>query len=413
MCNRTVIDSLSLLPRDTLLCLAFSGGMDSTVLLHALKQAQVQFSVYHINHGLSPHADAWAEQITALCNALSIPITCITLTTKPAVGESVEAWAREARYAALIEAIPANRVLLTAHHEGDQAETVLLQLMRGAGPKGLSGIAPIKRLCRKKNIHVHRPLLSVSKKAIEAYAKEHALTWVEDESNVQLRFERNFMRHEALPLLASRVPHVMESLARSASHLQEQQALVEMFVSSMLPSLQGSKPGTLSIERLLALPEITLKAVLRHWLGEHDVRMPSPKKLETIITTVLKAAEDAQPRVCIDEHVIVRYRDTLYIVSQEQLRSLSDYHVEWDPREELCLPHGAGTLCADDLTKAGIDVAEGEKVHVRFRQGGETVFVPGVGHQPLKKWFQSHDIPVWERERVPLVYLNGIMHIIL
>ena len=398
---------------DRPIVLALSGGMDSTVLLHMLKQEGVTFSAYHVNHGLSPHADAWAAQVTAMCESLSIPITCIRLMSKPGPGESIEAWAREARYAALIDAMPENSVLMTAHHEGDQAETVLLQLMRGAGPKGLSGIAPMKTLCRHKNIELRRPLLTMSKKTIETYAKDHALTWAEDESNTQLRYERNFMRHEVLPLLASRSPQVAESLARSASYLQEQQALMEMFFSQMLPDLIGSEPGTLSIKRLLTLPEIMLKAVLRHWLSEHEVRMPSPQKLENIITTVLNASEDAEPQVTIDDHVVMRYRDTLHIVSQDQLRSLSEYHYEWDPREDLNLPHSAGVLRVEDLKQAGIDVAEGKTVSVRFRQGGETVLVPGVGHQPLKKWFQSRDIPVWKRDRVPLVYQDGRMYIIL
>jgi tRNA(Ile)-lysidine synthase len=371
-----------------------------------LKQSGVTFSAFHINHGLSPHADAWQSQVKSLCESLSIPITCMTLTGKPGAGESVEAWAREARYAAMIDAMPRGSILLTAHHQDDQAETVLLQLMRGAGPKGLSGIAPVKTLCRQKKIELRRPLLAMSKKEIEAYAKEHKLSWVEDESNTQLRYDRNFMRHEVLPLFASRSPQVAESLARSASYLQEQQAVMEMFISQMLADFIGNEPGTLSIKRLLALPEIMLKAVLRHWLDQHDVRMPSSHKLENIISTVLNASEDAQPQVVIDEHVVVRYRDTLYIVSQVQLRPLSEYQYEWDPREDLNLPHNAGVLRVEDLKQAGIDVAQGETVSVRFRQGGETVLVPGVGHQPLKKWFQSRDIPVWKRDRVPLISLS-------
>lgn len=391
------------LPANTPCALAVSGGIDSMVLLHAFAASKIHFSVYHVNHQLSPHADDWASHVQKQCTALSLPFTLLTVQSAPEPGDSIEAWARDARYAALTAALPTHSILITAHHQHDQAETVLLQLMRGAGPKGLSGMALVKKLCHQKQIALHRPLLHVAKEAIEAYAKQHQLTWVEDESNTYDRFDRNFMRHQALPLLKTRSPHIVESLAQSAAHCQEQQAVMDACLSAFMPSLAGKEPGTLSAEKLVQHEHVVVKALLRYWLELHHVRMPSPKKLASIIDTVLKSAPSAHPQITIDNHVVLRYQDTVYVLPAEQLVSLSGHEYVWDPREPLCLPFNAGTLCADDLQRAGILVPAGETVTVRFRAGGDVVFVPGVGHQPLKKWFQSRDIPPWRRERIPLI----------
>ncbi len=264
-----------------------------------------------------------------------------------------------------------------------------------------------------KNITLYRPLLTTSKHEIETYAREHQLTWIEDESNQQLRFDRNFIRHHALPLLQSREPAAIDTIARAASHLQEQQAVLSMLLDQNMPAYQGSVAGTLSVKALLNAPapahcsaEVMMKAVLRHWLSSHHVAMPSQKMLGSIINDVLSATSDAMPRVCWDNWVVTRYRDDVYVLPQEAMISLSGFECVWDPREALILPHGAGTLCLEDLVKQGIVVKAGDTVLVRFRSLGETIWVEGVGHQSFKKWCQSRGIPPWERGRVAVICIR-------
>ncbi len=397
---------LASLPAESHCAVAFSGGQDSTVLLYALNVLQEQrhfsLSAYHVNHQLSPHADEWAKHLAVLCEKMQIPFHCLTLMSAPALGESVEAWAREARYAALQKALPEKSVLVTAHHAQDQAETVLLQLLRGAGPKGLSGMGSIKPL--DKSITLYRPFLNITQQEIEEYARTHALTWIEDPSNHGLRFDRNFIRHEILPLLETRFPSASSTIARAAAHMQSQEALLEMFLNERLPELHGSVAGTLSVTRLLALPKMILRPMLRQWLSLQGILMPSQTVLENMVRSVLHANPQAHPAVHWGGWVVTRHRDDIYSLPAELLKDLSDKEYAWDPRMPLVLPDGAGTWHKEDLLKAGVEVVEGAVVRICFRRGGETIFVPGVGHQSLKKWFQTRDIPVWMRGRVPLVY---------
>ncbi len=379
--------------------IAYSGGVDSHVLLHACATLAIPCKVIHIHHGLSPNADVWAEHCKTICNDLHIDFITKNITISANNGESIEALARELRYQAFAECMGENDVLLTAHHQEDQAETVFLQLMRGAGPKGLSAMPAVKPFAR--GFH-GRPLLAVSKKAIESYAHEHKLQWIEDESNINLDFNRNFLRHHVFPLLKKRWPAIAESLSRAASHCAETQDFVDHAMDEQLVLMRG---GTgLSISKLLTLSSDTQRHVLRRWFAHLRFPIPSSVKMQQIQQSILLAAEDKMPHITWGHVELRRYQDVLYAMEKLLIHDENKSYV-WNMEQPLTLPN-VGMLHAESSIGHGLryDIKE---VTVRFRKGGEYCRLPGRDfHHDLKKLFQQWGVPPWERSRVPLLYVE-------
>lgn len=280
------------------LLIGFSGGCDSHVLLHGLHQCEqldprFLLRAIHIHHGLNLKADEWVIHCQAVADKLSIPLTVVKLGLVPPEGESVENVARQARYAAFSEALQPNEILLTAHHLEDQAETVLLQLLRGAGVKGLSGMPYLKPFA--KGGHA-RPLLGVSRKVIDAYAEQQELCWIEDSANKDLRFTRNFLRHRVMPLLAEINPNYAGCLARSAEHCQSTQALLEEGLEKDLAACITADQELLVAE-LKKYPLLHQEALVRFWLHTMGYPLPSSKKLRTIVQQMIEARIDRHPCV--------------------------------------------------------------------------------------------------------------------
>lgn len=276
----------------------FSGGCDSQVLLHGLYQCEQiasRFSLQaiHIHHGLHPKADAWVKHCQTHAEQWGVPLTVVKLALVPSLGESVENVAREARYRAFLAALKPNAMLLTAHHLEDQAETILLQLLRGAGVKGLSGMPFIKPL--GQGWHA-RPLLAISRDVIAAYAKEQALSWVEDSSNEEVRFTRNYLRHRVMPLLKEINPNYAACFARSAGHCQTTQNLLEDYLSQDLKACMSDDCGIV-IDKLKAHTRLHQEAMVRLWLQSLGTILPSSKKLRTMVQQMVEARCDAHPCV--------------------------------------------------------------------------------------------------------------------
>lgn len=276
----------------------FSGGCDSQVLLHGLMQCEQVSSRFslralHAHHGLHPHADDWVKHCQASADQWDVPLTVVKLDLVPPLGESVENVAREARYRAFLAALKPNEILLTAHHLEDQAETVLLQLLRGAGVKGLSGMPFIKPL--GQGWHA-RPLLAISRENIVAYAKAQALSWVEDSSNEELRFTRNYLRHRVMPLLKEINPHYAACLARSAGHCQTTQSLLEDYVAHDLKACMNAD-REMVVDKLKAHTRLQQEAIVRLWLQGLGVVLPSSKKLRTMVQQMVEAKIDRHPCV--------------------------------------------------------------------------------------------------------------------
>ncbi|MCH9644894.1 MAG: tRNA lysidine(34) synthetase TilS [Gammaproteobacteria bacterium] len=380
--------------QSTRFIVAYSGGVDSHVLLHcmaALRQEhpEWQLSAVHVNHGLQADALQWQQHCQTVCDALDIPLTCFKLNLKIQKGDSVEAIARDARYAKIAELMSSECCLLTGHNQNDQAETLLLQLMRGAGVKGLSAMPVMKEFSDGECL---RPLLSVTREQIEAYAAAHQLQWIEDSSNQDLRFDRNFVRHELLPLLQQRWPGAMSSISRSAQHCADAQNVIEKLAEQDFLSLSADAEK-IHIPALMLLDEKRRFNVMRYWLQSLSVSMPSEKQLHEIINCCVLAREDADPKVLCVAREFRRYREYLYCL--QPLEPIDpNWEVTWDMQQDLQLPFELGVLHAE---KENIT-----DVVVRFRRGGEKIRWNGQTHS-LKNWFQQQGVPPWQRDRVPLV----------
>lgn len=422
--DQLIAKVLALAPEASGYWVAFSGGLDSQVLLHAMvvgrERLPAPLAALHVNHNLQPDAPAWAEQCRSVCAALDIEYRVLSVQAQPEPGESPEAAARVARYRALTGAVPAGGVLLTAHHQDDQAETLLLQLVRGAGPKGLAAMPARSTV---EGVTLVRLLLDISRDALHDYAQRHGLTWVEDPSNTRTDYDRNFLRHDILPRLRARWPAIGATLARSARHQAEAAQLLEELAEvdlenggqspischdivqhAALEKLGSDPYFPLSVSALVALSAPRRANLLRHWLHLHHAPMPSTAVLERIDHDTLLAAQDAEPLVCWGEVRLRRYRDHLYLddVLEEGDPSRC---LDWRPDQALSL--AGGWLSAVPAQGEGVAARHlsGGTVQVRFRQGGESLQPAGRReHHTLKHLFQEAGVPPWERARVPLIY---------
>jgi len=392
------------LPRSaSQLCVAYSGGLDSTVLLSALsrlRQAGKAFELraVHIDHQLHARSGAWAEHCRRTSQRLAIPFTSVCVEVSLA-GEGLEAAARKARYAALRALLARDEVLLTAHHADDQLETILLALMRGAGPKGLSGMPAAQRFAGG---WLARPLLAFRRCDLEAWAQAEHLDWISDPSNDNASMDRNYLRHRIAPALNERWPAAASSAVRSGEHLAETAHLLEVLAGADLQAVSVGK--CLDVERLRELDGARRRNLLRFWLKSCGVRAPSARKLAAIDHDMLAAERDRLPSVRLDQMQLRRHRGLLYCVPL--LPELSPVPIEWSMTTSLELPAGLGRLHMQSARGAGIAAARlPALVQVRFRLGGERLQAAGDRHhRPLKKLLQDSRVLPWWRARLPLLH---------
>ncbi len=390
---------------DKTYCLALSGGLDSSVLLDLLAKLRelYPFTLHavHIHHGLSVHADSWAMHCQKLCAERNIPLTQLRVDAKTMSGESPEEVARECRYAALAQSISPNDILLTAHHQDDQAETVLSQLIRGAGPQGLAAMP--RFIAFHSGFH-GRPLLDFSRAILHEYAVSQQLTWVDDESNANVNFTRNFLRHEVMPLLKSRWPQVTQTMARVADHCAEAQHVLDIFIQQDLENCYGTELNTVSVKKLLLLSVARQRLVLRLWLKQRHFPLPSTIKLQHIMQDLLHAEKDKSPHIVWANVEMRRYQDNIYLLHCLPAYATTECY-EWDLMQPLMLAENK-RLQAIVTQGQGLRV-DITQVTVRFRQGGEKIQLPGRTHShALKKLFQTWGVPPWLRDRIPLLFVG-------
>ncbi len=402
-----LLGALEQLPPARRYLVAYSGGLDSHVLVHSLASVRDHLQVdelhaVHVDHGLSPSAGEWRRHCTAVCGALGIPCHVLRVDARPAAGESPEAAARKARYDAIATLLREGDALLTAHHQDDQAETVLLQLLRGSGPRGLAAMPPWDRFGAGWR---GRPLLDFGRGDLRLYAQSERLRWIEDDSNYDTGFERNFLRHEVIPLLRSRWPALGRTLARAATHNAEAAALLDQLAAR---DLVVEPDGGVSVTLLKGLEPGRQRNLLRYWIRGAGLPLPDTVHLQRIIDELLPAAADGAPRVAWQGADVRRYRGRIYAMKPLPPHDRSRV-LAWGMREPLCLA-GGGTLRALWVTGRGVkrELCLGSRVTVRFRQGGERCRPAGRGHtRSLKKLLQERGIPPWQRERIPLIHLDG------
>lgn len=404
-----LLDVLGALPQPRAYRVAFSGGLDSTVLLQAMARLRQRLAVpvaaVHINHRLSPEADRWAAHCRSAGATLGIVVSVLSVHVARGAEGSLEAAARQARYAALARALQPEEGLLLAHHADDQAETVLLQLLRGSGPQGLSGMGSWARLGRGLML---RPLLGFTRRELEQWAGQSGISWVEDESNRAICFDRNFLRHEIMPRLRERWPGASTTLGRSARHCAEAAELLESLARQDLTVARDAAPHILRIAGLRTLDAARCRNVLRYWIASQGVRLPNAARLDTIVHQALTAGADRLPVVAWSGAEVRRYRGRIYLL-QPQPAYDADRRVPWDLRGSLELG-AAGCLQANAVHGAGLAAraVAGVAVEVRFRRGGERCRPAGrSGRHSLKKLFQELGIEPWLRPQVPLIYVSG------
>ena len=406
----TVEPLFSLLAQQNFL-VAYSGGLDSHVLLHLMNRLpDIAVRAVHIDHGLQDVSPWWSRHCRDICSDFGIPLERIALNLEVPAGHSIEAYARDKRYAAFSALLEPDEVLLTGHHQNDQAETLLIQLLRGSGGAGLAAMPMIAGFSVGQHL---RPFLNLSRQQLEAYAEHYSLNFVEDASNVDKRFDRNFLRHQILPQLIARWPGSIGTLSRVAMLQGETQRLLDSYVSQDIESMLGIVEGTLSASLILQCQPERRRALIRYWIADSGFRYPSSKKLQHIISDVFQASEDANPLLHWEGAEVRRYRDDVYIMPPLSVHDIYQ-SFDWDLTQDLFIASLDVTLEAKYLASWSemIDKA-GDKLTVSFRQGGEVIKPAGSDKTlTLKHLFQQFSIPPWMRGRVPLIFLGEALIIV-
>ncbi|MCS6094965.1 tRNA lysidine(34) synthetase TilS [Shewanella baltica] len=428
------------------LVLAYSGGVDSEVLAFGLSQfarqhPEFNYQLVYVHHGLSDNAEAWAQHCLERGQHYGLPVTVERVTVNRGPRLSLEAEARKVRYQAIERHLTANDVLLTAHHEDDQLETILLALKRGQGPKGLAAMGQVQALAQGRQL---RPLLDISREQIEAYAKQQGLVHIEDESNQDDKYDRNFLRLEIIPRLKARWPSIATTASRSAALCAEQQATLDLQVSERLPLWLIQAPyHTQSVFKLDGFAEQSADwqaLLLRGFIESQGFALPSKVQLNQIITQLLTAKDDAKVHIRVGECEICRFANQVYLFKY-QARMRHAKPASWTFPSQLLNPLVQGDVTQVDVTQSDVtqlDVTQldvkpasvtcgetirlsasrqgprarfprpDEVVSVRYQLAGQCRCHPhsrGKGRE-LKKLWQEFGVPPWVREKVGFVFYN-------
>ena len=395
---------------------ALSGGLDSMVLLHLFARlreqvASVQVCAHHIHHGLSDNAGDWRDFCQQACAALNIDFTCTHVNLQKKTRTSLEGLAREKRYASLVGAMSDNSYLVSAHHQDDQLETVLLALKRGSGNTGLQGIRSKQALTTG---YLIRPLLNFSRAQLEKYACHYQLKWIEDESNTDQSFDRNFIRHTITPLLKNRWPAIARTVSRSASICQEQQQLLNE-VAELDFSLCVYDPDDITVVNINALKSLStarVNNVLRYWFKLNNLQYPSVKQLLSLWCDVVLATDNATPKIPFEGLMLRRYRECLYLV-EEHSNIILGNPVVWQGQSKMSLLGGTINLnfSLSNENNHGLKISQNSLVEIYFRtQFSAKLTCTPIGRngsRSIKKLLHEYNIPPWRRDTIPFVFING------
>lgn len=414
-------------------CVAYSAGMDSHVLLHLMTQLRDQgrlagLRALHVDHGLQAESPLWSEHAMGICQALSVPLQVRKAMiddqadsatdgspespmasghgNSPMAMASVgsggpEATARKARYALFAEVLQPDEHLLLAQHAEDQAETFLLQALRGSGPDGLAGIPRKRRFAAG---YMGRPLLVCSQDSLRNHAREHGLQWIDDPSNLDHRFDRNFLRHQVMPLLKTRWPAASETLSRSALRSAAASQSLLVMARQDLDSLRIPGTSELSIAAISALPRERAFTALRLYIRERGLRMPRLQDLVQVMENLVNARADSAGIVNVRDYEIRRHRDRLHVLPAQAHQA--PFRHEWQaPFEPLTISETGLTLTRELCRRQGMALPSSGSVIVKSRAGGELIQLGEPAfHKSVKKILQESAIPPWIRQSIPLLY---------
>jgi tRNA(Ile)-lysidine synthase len=382
-------------------CVGLSGGVDSVVLLHLFVQLrqklQINLTAIHVHHGISPHADEWQAFCQRLCGQLNVACAVRKVALDHRAASGLEAEARAARYQQYAQ--QQVDLIALAHHRDDQAETLMLQLLRGSGVKGLSAMAKYRQLSGQPGYL--RPLLDLDRGEIVDWARAHQLQWVEDESNTDTRYARNFLRRDFLPGLNQRYPAWRECLARSAENLAEASLLLEELAK--MDAQHGIVEQRLYCPYIRQISPARARNLLRYFIAQHGCRMPSQDKLADMLGQIINTQHDNHMAIQHDEHTLYRYQDWVYLI--KRLPNI-ERSAQWRwPAESELLILEIGRLEIQQSVGRGIAKEKFVDINVRLRQGGEVIW-PDCKRprRKLKDLLQQSRMPVWQRDRMPLIY---------
>lgn len=398
--------------RNSTILTAFSGGADSTVLLHLLQELRndVHFKLeaLHVDHDVNPQSKAWERQCKEFCQSIDVKYHCKRLSWTDNQNIPTENDLREARYRWFKQQMSEGDVLVTAHHQNDQVETFLLNLMRGSGARGLSAMQAGSNFGGGKLV---RPLLNISREQILQYATEHSLLYIDDPTNQNLTYDRNYLRHVVVPCLENRWSAASAQIARSASFLSDARVMMEQIGKADLKACESRGSGFLSIgcqlsvEKIKTLDKARQINLIRYWIRSCGLGEPRRNSLGNLIDSVIQDGARHYELGGLDKYRICCYSGNLYLASN-RLTDTRAVVIPWNLEQPLYISEVERTLVPTRSTDRGIRVgAKDKKFTVRFRTGGERISLPGRKHSSsLKKLFQHHGIPPWERSQLPLIY---------
>jgi tRNA(Ile)-lysidine synthase len=393
-----------LLPAHSSILVGLSGGVDSVVLLHLLHTLAPRFgwrlSALHVHHGISPKAGVWADFCAELCARQQVPLHVEHVDITPLRVHGIEAAARKLRHAAF--AGQACDFVALAHHADDQAETLLLQLLRGSGVRGAAAMPMLA--ARAGSPGLLRPLLHCSRQEIMAYAEQQGLQWIDDESNADDSYPRNFLRHRVLPLLEQKFPAYRDTLARSTRHFAEASELLDELAKQ--DAGQALEGNTMQVAALRKLPLIRAKNLLRYFLHVQGAPLPRSAQLEEMLRQLCDARQDAAVSVRYGDHHVRRFRDRVYVLP---FATKYDHGLvlPWQGEATLDWPPLAARLRFSRSTGVGISLQKLQRapLTLRLRSGSETLRPhPAAARRTLRNLLQQYHIPPWQRERLPLFF---------
>lgn len=380
------------------LLLGYSGGLDSSVLLHALSSVPEArrrgIEALHVEHGLHPDSPRWAEHCARVCARLDVPLRHVAVAIAAAdISQSgLEGAARNARHAAFTAALPDDGVLVLAQHRNDQAETLLLRLLHGAGHEGLGGMQKLREFGPG---WLWRPLLDTAREQLQAHAQQHHLDWIEDPSNVDTQHARNHLRLHVLPALRARWPDADRRIAAAAARLRDEADVLQQVAMRELAQAQGTDPQVLDVRAVRALPAALRRCVIGLWLDALQLPRPPPGVWSRLQPDLLDARVDATPHLAWRGAELRRYRESLH--AMVPLPAIDDdWTLPWDGQAPLELPRGFGWLRLDPPPAQVITL------QVRARRGGERLDQAGV-RRALRTLLQDLGVPPWLRARLPLL----------
>jgi len=395
-------------PDVTRWCVAYSGGMDSHVLLHVAVDLlgaddTMTLRAVHVDHALHEDSVEWTRHVATVAASLGVVLATHRVQVAE-TGEGPEAAARAARYGAFAAELRPGEHLLLAQHAGDQAETFLMQALRGSGPDGLASI-PRKRAFAAGVMA--RPLLGCPREALAAEAEAAGLRWIEDPSNDDLSFDRNYLRHEILPRLEARWPAATRTLGRTALRASAASQTLLGIAQEDLGQVRVRGVGELSVSELRVLPRERAYNVLRLWVRQAGLRMPRLQDLVQVLDTLVRARDDSGGIVGVRDYELRRYRDRLYLL--EPQFETPDFEHEWRaPFVDLAVPEAGLELTREACHRQGIALPASGSVTVRSREGGELIRLGEPAfHKEVKKLLQESGVPPWRRAAIPLLYIDG------